>query len=260
MHSLVYLQTAITAPKLFLTDFQAYYDRAFAKLWLVVGPIFVKDMPAPFEAHALLAQSRGVILDVGPGSGDQLFRFSHPENITMIYGAEPGVGMHAALRESANKTGLGEKYAILACGAEPESLIPALAKEGLLSEERVLGDGIFDEIVCIRVLCGVPRVRETVEVLYECLKPGGRLVLCEHVVNPGNGGSNLMGWFLQYFYGALGWPFFMGGCQLRRDTIALLMEAAEADGGWAKVQLEKVDEWSLLPHVVGYCIKKGVSE
>lgn len=175
----------------------------------------------------------------------------------MIYGAEPGVGMHAALRENASKAGLGDKYRILACGAEPESLIPALAKEGLLSEEKVLGNGVFDEIVCIRVLCGVPRVQEAVDVLYKCLKPEGRLVLCEHVVNPGNEGSSLVGWFLQYLYMALGWSFFLGGCQLRRDTTTLLMKAGEADGGWEKVQLEKVDEWSTIPHIVGYCIKQA---
>ncbi|KAH8598579.1 hypothetical protein B0O99DRAFT_615440 [Bisporella sp. PMI_857] len=252
-----FVQTAITAPYLLLTDFKTYRDRAFAKLWLAIGPAFAKEMPAPFDANALLASSRGVVLDVGPGAGHQLFRFSHPENITMIYGAEPGVSMHAALGESAYKTGLGDKYRILACGAEPESLIPALAREGLLGGEKMLGNGVFDEIVCIRVLCGVPRIEETVEGLYRCLKPGGRFVLCEHVVNAGSEGSSLVGWFLQYLYTALGWSFFLGGCQLRRDTTALLMKAAEADDGWAMVHLEKVDEWSAIPHIVGYCIKKA---
>ena len=175
----------------------------------------------------------------------------------MVYGAEPGVGMHAELAERAEKAGLGGKYKILACGAEPDSLIPGLAKGGLLDEKKTLGDGVFDEIVCIRVLCGVPQVQETVDVLYKCLKPGGRLVVCEHVVNNGEGGGNVVGWFLQYLYMALGWSFFMGGCRLRRDTTALLMKAAEADGGWAEVQLERVDEWSTIPHIVGYCAKSA---
>jgi SAM-dependent methyltransferase len=255
--NLDFLQTALIAPKLLATDFRTYRDRAFAKLWLAVGPTFAKQMPPSFDSNALLASSRGVILDVGPGAGHQLFRFSHPENITMIYGAEPGVSMHAMLRESAYKTGLSEKYRILACGAEPESLFPALAKEGLLGEEEILGNGVFDEIVCIRVLCGVPRVQETVDALYKCLKPGGRLVLCEHVVNTSGQGHHLVGWLLQYLYTALGWSALMGGCQLRRDTTTVLMKAAEADGGWAKMQLERVDEWSVIPHIVGYCIKRA---
>jgi hypothetical protein len=176
----------------------------------------------------------------------------------VIYGAEPGVAMHAELREHAAKAGLGGKYRILTCGAEEETLVPALAREGLFGKggEEGLGEGVFDEIVCIRVLCGVPRPSETVKGLYRCLKPGGRFVLFEHVVSnakPGNG----LGWVLQYLYSSLGWSFLMGGCDLRRDTAVLLMEAAEVDGGWAMVELETVDEWSSLPHIFGYCIKKG---
>lgn len=214
----------------------------------------------------ILATSHGVILDVGPGSGDQVFRFSSKDNITMIYGAEPGIDLHYALHENAKKAGLSEKYKVLSCGAEPDSLIPILKTEGLLSKDNSIGGGIFDEIVCIRVLCSVPQPNETVEVLYSCLKPGGRLVVCEHVVNEKREEGNKTGRFfhkegskvghmLQLFYTALGWEFFVG-CQLLRDTTATLVNAAKSDHGWAEVNLELFDEWSVLPHVVGYCVKK----
>jgi hypothetical protein len=52
----------------------------------------------------MLADCRGVILDVGPGAGEQLGHFKRLENITAIYGAEPGVDLHAVLRENANAT------------------------------------------------------------------------------------------------------------------------------------------------------------
>jgi SAM-dependent methyltransferase len=175
----------------------------------------------------------------------------------MIYGAEPGVAMHAALRERVAKAGLEGKYCVLNCGAEEESLLPALAKEGLLGKGgEGLDEGVFDEIVCIRVLCGVPRPGETVRGLYRCLKPGGRFLLFEHVVNDAQRGNGL-GWFLQRIYSALGWSFLMSGCDLRRNTAASLIEAAKEDEGWAKVQLETIDEWSTLPHIFGYCIKKA---
>jgi len=205
----------------------------------------------------MLADCRGVILDVGPGAGDQLGHFKRPDNITAIYGAEPGVDLHAVLRENATNAGLGEKYRVLPCGAEPESLIPALAKAGLLGKDGSLGNGVFDEVVCIRVLCGVPKQRETIEGLYRCLKLGGRFVVCEHVVNDE---SELGGWvarLFQRFWMALGWPFWAGGCELTRDTRALLMKAAELDGGWAEIKLETVDEWSAVPHIVGYFVKRG---
>lgn len=242
------------SPKLLLTDFNSYRNHVFAKLWLAVGSIFAKEMPKPFDP--ILTTSRGVILDVGPGAGDQLFRFSHPENITTIYGAEPGVEMHPALLDRAKKAGLGEKYKILSCSAEFESLIPVLAQQGLLGKEKTLGDGVFDEIVCIRVLCSVPKPTETVEGLYKCLKSGGRFVVCEHVVNDDDTGGSLVGRYLQHLYTALGWSFLLDGCNLRRDTTAMLMKAAEPDGGWAEVNLKKVDKWSVIPHISGYCVKK----
>jgi len=192
-------------------------------MWLVVGKKFSKDTPEAVDR--MLATARGVILDVGPGAGDQLFRFSHPENINMIYGAEPGIDLHAALRRNAEKAKLGEKYKILTCGAEQESLVPALGKERLVGKETSLADGVFDEIVCIRVLCGVPKLKETIHNLYRCLKPGGRLVVFEHVINDDYKSGSVVSKLFQHLYMALGWPFWAGGCELTRDTTAVLNES-----------------------------------
>lgn len=76
----------------------------------------------------------------------------------------------------------------------------------------MLGLGVLNEIVCIRVLCGIPKVQETVEELYKCLKPGGRLVICAHVLNDYSHGSSIVGWLLQHLYTVLGWSFLMGAC------------------------------------------------
>ena len=189
---------------------------------------------------------------MGPGTGYQLSRFAHPENITTIYGAEPCVEMHPLLQENAEKAGLVEKYKILTGGVEPESLIPTLAK---VEPEKSLV-GLFDEIVAKRVLCSVPKLNETIECLYSCLKSGGRLVVYEHVLNVDHGWGSMVSRFFQRVYMAMGWPFWLGGCELTRDTTALLMRAAEKDGGWSEVKLEKRDEWSTIPHIIGYLIKK----
>jgi SAM-dependent methyltransferase len=249
------LFTAITSPKLLITDFQAFRHAAFAKLWLIVGKNCAQDIPEGFDS--IVGTVSGSILDVGPGAGDQVFRFSHPENITAVYGVEPAVDMHGALAENIKKAGLGGKYKILTCGAEPESLVPALAKEGVLGKENSMGRGVFDEVVCIRVLCGVPKLEETINGLYGCLKPGGRIVLCEHVVNDYQKEGSIVGRALQQFYMALGWSFWAGGCELTRDTPGLLMKAAKQDGGWAEIKLKTVDEWSTIPHIFGYCVKKS---
>ncbi|KAH8693397.1 S-adenosyl-L-methionine-dependent methyltransferase [Phaeosphaeriaceae sp. PMI808] len=249
-----HIQTAITSPKLLFTNFSAYRDLAFAKLLLAVGTDFAEDVPPDFGA--LLEVCRGRILDVGPGAGHQMYRFSRPDKIEAIYGVEPSVDMHASLREQANKAGLGEKYTILACGAQPESLIPALAKQGLLREDGDIGENGFDEIVCIRVLCGVPQLQETVTGLYRYLKPGGRFVICEHVVSDSQRGGSAGVRVLQQVYMALGWPILLGGCSLTRDTVTAFLNAAKSDGGWAESELKLKDERSALPHIVGYMVKK----
>jgi len=132
------------------SNFTSYKEKAFASLWAIGGVICAKDTPPPLAP--ILAKSSGVILDVGPGAGHQVFRFSNPEKISAIYGAEPGVSMHAALRKRAEQAGLGGKYHVLSCEAKLKSLAPALDEAGVSKS----GAMVFDEIVCIRVLCGVP--------------------------------------------------------------------------------------------------------
>jgi len=244
-------------PLLPLTNFESFKEKAFAGLWLQFGAAFAEQ--TPLEISTLLSQSKGVILDVGPGSGEQLHRFSRPENITAIYGVEPGVTLHDKLRESARKVGLGDKYHVIAATADLDSILPGLVKAGLLKSNQVSSSPsaedlqLFDEIVCIRVLCGVPDLRSSVADLYGLLKPGGRFIVCEHVLNSKSAPANLA----QRFWMMVGWKKLMGGCELMRDTLQTLLEVAkEKDGGFAKVEMKQVDEHSMATHIVGVLTKK----
>lgn len=144
------------------------------------------------------------------------------------------------------------------CSAEKESLVPALEKNGLLDDAKVNKGGVFDSIVCTRVLCSVPRPEETIGGLYGLLKPGGKMLVCEHVVNPWTTrkGSMLARGF-QVLYTLLGWSFFMGDCHMNRDTGKILREVAEGDGGWESVDLDSHFEWSTLPYVSGVLVKRS---
>ncbi|RLL93738.1 hypothetical protein CFD26_100038, partial [Aspergillus turcosus] len=140
----------------------------------------------------ILAQASGVVLDVGPGTGTQMPLLAlRAHAIKAIYGAEPCRGLHAELRARAEEEGLGGKYHILPCGAAAGELVPELQREGLLPAisgdvEQVLASagGVFDTIVCVRVLCSVPEMERTAGELYALLRPGGKLLVVEHVVNP----------------------------------------------------------------------------
>lgn len=183
-----------------------------------------------------------------------LSRFN-PEVITALYGAEPAKDLHPGLVKNAAKRGFSSNFHPLLCGAEPESLIPALHKAGIIEVSGKAGsaeDGVFDEICCTRVLCGVPHPQQTIKSLYSLLKPGGRMVVCEHVANPWRTEGTMLARLMQLVYTLLGWPFFMGGCELQRHTPDFLRDAGE----WDQFDLKYYGPKDAIPFVVGELIKK----
>jgi SAM-dependent methyltransferase len=246
--------TFLGNPTLPLSDFESFKEKAFANMWLKFGPMCADDIHDALPP--LLAASKGLILDVGPGSGEQVKRFTHPENIKAIYGVEPGVSLHDKLKEKAKMAGLDGKYHVLSATADLDAVIPELIKAGVIKEGKTSSKDlqIFDEIVCLRVLCGVPNQAASVADLYSLLKPGGRFVVFEHVLNTLHTPARLA----QQLYMLLGWKQLMGGCCLTRDTMETFKQVANArDGGFAKVEIQHADPMSPVIHVVGVLTKKS---
>lgn len=217
-------------------------------------------MPPAFE-KVLDEKCHGKILDVGPGAGFQIKRFKgayQAGRIQEIYGVEPGVEMHSELKAEAIKIFGGDApalYKVLACGAQPGELLPALAKEGILATQT---EGLFDTIVCIRVLCGIPQPQETVDLFYRLLKPGGTVIFLEHVVNSGSwrASGSILARLAQHAYMLLGWSFLAGGCELTRDTAATLRRSARVDGGWLQERVVDRKPEACIPEVWGYMTKR----
>jgi len=222
-------------------------DDAFSDFWTkATAPV---DPPPPLEGSSalippLLSRAHGIVLDIGPGSGSNVGWFSDNANITAIYGPEPVLGLHGPLQARIDEAGLTNKYHKLHCPVDKVEFSAALAKEG--------AKPVFDTIVCIRVLCSVPNLDQTAHELYSLLRPGGDMIVVEHVRNPWmtNSGS-LVGRLLQLLYTALGWKFFLAGCEMNRDTEAALRRA----GKWEAVDLKTNFEWSPLPYVAGTLTK-----
>ncbi|KMP03217.1 hypothetical protein CISG_09446 [Coccidioides immitis RMSCC 3703] len=253
----VFRRGELLAPVLRMSQIRA---EGFSRFWIKFSGARDPASSIPAERvgssalmPALLSTASGVILDIGPGTGTQMPLLTSPD-IKAIYGAEPTDGLHTDLLAKIDSCGLSSKYQILHCGAEPQSLIPALDKAGF----KELGSGVFDTIICVRVLCSVPRPEETIQGLYRLLKPGGKLLIAEHVVNPWcTRQGSIVGRLAQLFYTLLGWPFFMGSCDMNRDTGKMLRKAAERDGGWASDTLKTSFAWGPMPYVSGILVKRS---
>lgn len=203
----------------------------------------------------ILARANGVVLDIGPGTGSQMPLLRRSE-ISAIYGAEPCVGLHSDLRKRAEDEGLGGTYRILGCSVSAEELAPALRKEGLLRQEEA--GGVFDTILCVRVLCSIPEPEKTLRDLYALLKPGGQMLVIEHVVNPWRTAKgSFIARAMQGLYQMLGWSVFMGDCRLTRDTESALRGAADEDGGWERVELDSAFGRSPMAYISGVLVKRG---
>lgn len=181
-------------------------------------------------------------------------------NISEIYGAEPCMGLHAQLQKRAVSNGLDAKYRIVPASVEKQELISALQRQGVQIDDAVVAkEGIFDTIVCVRVLCSVPDPDKTIADLYSLLRPGGQMLVVEHVANrfPKQKGGSLLARFMQSAYMWMGYSFFVGNCRLDRDTMAYLCNAADHDGGWEKVDLQQNFTWSTMPYISGTLVKRG---
>ncbi|KIW14878.1 hypothetical protein PV08_07663 [Exophiala spinifera] len=232
-------------------------DESFSKWWTkATAPI--DPPPPPVGSSALVApilsHAHGVVLDIGPGTGPHVSAFSDNANITAIYGAEPAVGLHPALQDRIDKAGLTARYHILSCTADKKDLLAALAKQGLASaaagdRDR---DGLFDTIVCVRVLCSVPDPDQAARDLYSLLRPGGELMVVEHVKNPWTtANGSVLGRAMQILCTLIGWQFFLAGCSLIRDTASYLKNA----GKWEAVNIKWNFPWAPLPYVSGTLTK-----
>jgi len=210
---------------------------------------------------SLFSRAKGVVLELGPGSGDQMRHFTQlvqEGKVTKVVGAEPNAALHARLRLNARGVGLDPDkggYVVLSAGAEPASLIPALHKAGLYPDADANGGGgtggVFDTIICIKSMCSAPQdqLPEIITTIQTLLRPGGEFVFFEHVANESAYLTMVWAWLLGWV-----WPVCMGNCHLdgRVDKVVGTV------GGWSSVDVRNTREfrgWNVFRYVVGVCRK-----
>lgn len=146
----------------------------------------------------VISPLRGEVLEIGAGTG---LNFPYYSMQARVLALEPDRSMLARARKR------------IARGAARITLEHA-------GDERLeaLAPQSFDAVVCTFVLCTVENPAMTLAAIRRVLRPGGRLVVIEHVRSPGRLGA----W--QDRLRPL-WERVAAGCQLNRDTNVLLAQA-----------------------------------
>jgi len=175
----------------------ALYDATWGRLFSAAYDRLLKgteDAGMRERRREVLAQARGRTIDVGAGTGANLGLF--PDGLTEVVMAEPDPHMSKRLRPK-----------IAESGADVE-----LVEAG--AEKLPFPDDSFDTVVFTLVLCTVPDPGAARAEAARILKPGGQVLLVEHVRAEDPGAARWQDRLERP------WKFFADGCRCNRDTVA----------------------------------------
>ncbi len=177
-----------------------------------------------FRRRTLLADARGRVLDLGAGPGD-IFRHL-PGSVRGLVAVEPDRTM---LKQARRRIGEAPARVVLVRG---------------VGERLPFPDAVFDTAIAALVLCTVDDPHAVVGEIQRVLRPGGRLLLMEHVRASD---ETLARWQdrLQPL-----WSLCNGGCRLNRTTLETVSEAG--------FRFEAMEQYgfAVLPHIQGQAVKK----
>jgi ubiquinone/menaquinone biosynthesis C-methylase UbiE len=153
--------------------------------------------PTRKQREKVVPLASGDVLEIGFGSGLNL-PYYRADNVRRIWGLEPAEGM----RRKAQK----------ALDASPLEV----AFIDLPGEEIPLDRNSVDTVLVTYSLCTIPDVETALDGMRRVLKPGGRLIFCEHGVAPEAG--------VRRWQDRLNpaWRRLAGGCNMNRNIPALL--------------------------------------
>jgi ubiquinone/menaquinone biosynthesis C-methylase UbiE len=117
------------------------------------------------QREKIVPLATGDVLEIGFGSGLNL-PFYDPQKVRKIWGLEPSPGMRRKAQPMVDASDLDVEFIDL-----PGENIPLEANSA-------------DTVLVTYSLCTIPDVMTALEGMRRVLKPGGRLLFCEHGVAP----------------------------------------------------------------------------
>jgi ubiquinone/menaquinone biosynthesis C-methylase UbiE len=139
----------------------------------------------------VVPQASGPVLEVGMGSALNV-PFYDPAKVEMVWGLEPSAGMRALAEKNLRGAPFEVRWLDL-----PGEQIP-------------LEDASVDTVLTTFTLCTIPDWRGALAQMRRVLKPGGRLLFCEHGAAPD---ASIRRWQDRI---TPHWKKWGGGCHLNR--------------------------------------------
>ena len=149
--------------------------------------------------HKIIGSARGLVLEVGVGSGMNLPLYGRA--VESVYGVDPTPELLDLARQRARKA------------AVPIFLVRASA------EEIPFATSVFDTAIMTWTLCSIPKPTIALAEIRRVLKSDGQLVFVEHGLSPE---IDVARW--QHRLTPC-WSWISGGCHLDRKTDDLLRRA-----------------------------------
>ena len=153
--------------------------------------------PNQKQRQKIVPEAAGEVLEIGFGSGLNV-PFYDAAKIKKIWALEPSIGMRKKARPAVDDTELDIEFIDL-----PGEQIP-------------LDDNSVDTILVTYTLCTIPDTQAALLGMRRVLKPGGKLLFCEHGRAPD---EDVVRWQNRL---NSSWSAIAGGCQMNRDIPALI--------------------------------------
>lgn len=186
-----------------------FYDRHILPRLIDVG---CRHESVTGQRRRVVPKAEGRVLELGIGSGLNLPLYD-PAKVTSVVGVDPAEAMLDRARPKLD--GLGFPVELRAVPAEAAGLEA----------------GAYDTVLVTYSLCTIPDGHTALAAARRALKPGGRLLFCEHGAAPDTGVARWQRAIEPV------WKRLGGGCHLTRDVVAML-----EDAGW---RIETIDRFYL---------------
>lgn len=149
------------------------------------------------QREKVIPLAEGEVLEVGLGSGLNLPHYD-TSKVRKVWGLEPSEGMRRLAQERVRQSQL-----------ELEML-------DLRGEEIPLDSSTIDTVVVTYTLCSIPDAERALRGMRRVLRPGGRLLFCEHGLAPD---ERVRKWQDRI---NPSWRMFAGGCNVNRDIPGII--------------------------------------